>query len=99
MKTIECVFISNREIPLTSARKHKPYTFNTQDDLKPGDVLSVADYSQLLMVTRVHKRLYGFYGVDGVLGTSLTEITNKKLIELTNSQNADYGTKYKLLTK
>jgi type II secretory pathway component HofQ len=97
MKTIECAFISNAEISLDSARKHKQYTFNTEDDLQPGDILSVPDYSSLLMVTNVHKRLWKYYGTNGVLGISLNSITNKAIVELTENQDADFGMKYKLI--
>ena len=97
MKTIRCAFISNAEISLDSARKHKQYTFNTQDDLQPGDVLFVSEYSSLLMVTNIHKRLWKYYGTDGILDINLNSITNKAIVELTENQEADFGMKYKLI--
>ena len=61
MRTIECVFVSNKEVPLKSARNHKRYTFNTYEELLPGDVLILQGYSQPIMVVSILKELMYYY--------------------------------------
>ncbi len=95
MITIKCTFISNKGISLEAAKNHKPYTFNTQDDLQPGDIISVKEYNMLLMVVAIYKKNYTHYGNEGLLGASFTPLTPFKITELTESQNADFGMKYK----
>lgn len=53
MKTIKIVFIRTPNIPIETALHFKSYTFNSQDNLKIGDVLEAKAYGMYLMVVEV----------------------------------------------
>ena len=69
-KTILVAFMSesNNE---TTVQKKKKYSFNTDEDLKVGDILFVPNYKKNVFVSMVSDKLFKYYNI------STGELTNE----------------------
>ena len=60
MKTIKVIF-TNDKLPLSLALKKKQYSFNVNENVKEGDLLTSDSYNAKLQVTKVHEEYYRYY--------------------------------------
>jgi len=55
MKTIQIVFFPKADLPLEKAKLMNNYSFNTEDDLRVGDVLKSEGYTSYMIVVDIRK--------------------------------------------
>ena len=55
MKTIQIVFFPTADLPLKKAKLMNTYSFNTEDNLKVGDVLKSENYTSFMYVVGISK--------------------------------------------
>lgn len=67
MKTISVIFTKDK-VTNEVADKMKSYTFNTESDVKVGDLVTIEGYNSNLQVTKVYDMLYkNYYPANGSL--------------------------------
>lgn len=94
MKTVLVIY-SNHRLPLTTIGNRKKYAFNTEDDLKPGDMLNTTAYDTKLQVVKVLDKSFKYYNeATGELSdefTSTRQWVIKKLIMREDDDTSVYG--------
>lgn len=63
MKTFFVVYINNKSTTVDEANRTKmtKYSFNTEEDVKVGDILESDKYSSPMLVTEVLSKAYKYY--------------------------------------
>lgn len=73
MKTILVIFTKNKVEDSSTIATTKKYSFNTNEDIKVGDMLKSSSYSTELQVVKVLDRSYKYYNsVTGELSDEFT---------------------------
>lgn len=96
MKTILVVFTKERLGKDSDTSKMKKYAYNTEADLKEGDLIISNSYNSFLQVTNVLETLYTYY--NSVTGEMSNEITSSNqwkiktlILNQENNPNFVYG--------
>lgn len=63
MRTISVIFTKEKQV----SPKGRKYTYNTESDVKVGDLIHIEDSRGNQQVTKIHDELYQFYSNDGKL--------------------------------
>lgn len=80
MKTISVIFTKEKQV----IPKGREYTYNTDSDVKVGDLIHIEDTKGNQQVTKIHNKLYTYYSNNGTLYEehSLTSNVNGKIKEV-----------------
>ena len=63
MKTISVIFTKEKQV----SPKGRQYTYNTESDVKVGDLIHIEDSRGNQQVVKIHPILYSKYSNDGTL--------------------------------
>ncbi len=78
MKTISVIFTKEKQV----SPKGRQYTYNTESDVKVGDLIHIEDSKGNQQVTKIHDKLYEYYKNDGTLFYSIDSKADGKIKEV-----------------
>lgn len=97
MKTILVTYTNVKISSKKELRKYKFYAFNTEADLKVGDMLKSQSYSTKMQVVKVLKESFLFYNAStGDLADTFTSTAQREIATLelrTNDSDVIYASK------
>ena len=86
-KTIFVVYTNSVAAGVITNRNLKRYAFNTDSEVKVGDVVVSKDYGTRMVVVKILEKSYKYY--DRVTGTSSNEITSTGMYEIKDIKVVD----------
>jgi len=86
-KTIFVVYTNSVAAGVITNRNLKRYAFNTDSEVKVGDVVVSKDYDTRMVVVKILEKSYKYY--DRVTGTSSNEITSTGMYEIKDIKVVD----------
>ena len=78
MKTISVIFTKEKQV----SPKGRQYTYNTESDVKVGDLIHIEDSRGNQQVVKIHDKLYEYYKNDGTLFASIDSKADGKIKEV-----------------
>ena len=78
MKTISVIFTKEKQ----KTPKGREYTYNTESDVKVGDLIHIEDSRGNQQVTKIHVTLFQYYKNDGTLFSSIDSRADGKIKEV-----------------
>ena len=78
MKTISVIFTKEKQV----TPKGREYTYNTESDVKVGDLIHIEDSRGNQQVTKIHATLFQYYKNDGTLFPSIDSRADGKIKEV-----------------
>lgn len=96
MKTIIVIYATNKETNSDLIKRYKHYAFNTNSDIKVGDLIKFSNSAkEKIQVVRVLEESFKFYNdKTGDLSNNYTSIAQHEIKELVireDAQNVTYG--------
>lgn len=100
MKTILVAFTNKRSLTAREIRNTKLYSFNTEADLKEGDIIESNSYSTRMLVVKILEKAFRYYNTsNGDLTDNFTSILNRDIAILVIGKGRNSDVVYGSLVK